>query len=180
MKLLFLYASTNGHTRTISQHLATYISAQQPTWQITQQPIETAHTITPSEFDGIILGASIRYGKHHRAVSAFIHQHQHTLTQRLFAFYSVNLTARKPEKNTPQTNPYVQKFYQALPIKPTLDAVFAGRLAYPEYAWYNKLMICLIMKLTHGPTNLSTIKVFTDWQAVEHFAQRLIAHLGQR
>ncbi len=68
----------------------------------------------------------------------------------------------------------MRKFYSKLPVKPAIDAVFAGRLAYPEYRWYDKMMIRLIMKITKGPTDPNTVKVFTDWQAVSRFAKQVL------
>ena len=64
-----------------------------------------------AKFDRIIIGASIRYGKHKKELFDFIDLHLDELAKKDNAFFSVNVVARKPEKNTPETNPYMKKFY---------------------------------------------------------------------
>jgi len=54
------------------------------------------------EFDNIIIGASIRYGKHNKKVYEFINENKEILEDKENAFFSVNIVARKPNKNTPK------------------------------------------------------------------------------
>ncbi len=42
------------------------------------------------------------------------------------------LVARKPEKNTPETNPYLKKFLKQISWQPMELAVFAGRIDYKK------------------------------------------------
>src|SRR5450830_133148 len=91
------------------------------------------------------------------------------------AFFSVNIVARKPEKSQPSTNPYLLKFLQQISWKPTLIAVFAGKLDYPSYRFFDRLMIRLIMRATHGPTDPKAVIEFTDWTQVEAFSQQVSA-----
>jgi menaquinone-dependent protoporphyrinogen oxidase len=86
------------------------------------------------------------------------------------AFFSVNIVARKPEKNRPETNPYMKKFLRQIAWRPMLVAVFAGKLDYPRYGFLDRMMIRLIMALTKGPTDPSTVVEFTDWRQVDAFA----------
>ena len=64
--------------------------------------------------DKVVIGASIRYGKHQPEVYDFISEHQSLLEDRPNAFFTVNVVARKPEKNTPDTNPYLIKFLKQI------------------------------------------------------------------
>jgi menaquinone-dependent protoporphyrinogen oxidase len=85
------------------------------------------------------------------------------------AFFSVNIVARKPNKNTPQTNPYVRKLIRQISWRPRQLAVFAGMLDYPRYGFWDRQIIRFIMLLTRGPTDSSTVVEFTDWMQVEAF-----------
>jgi menaquinone-dependent protoporphyrinogen oxidase len=78
--------------------------------------------------------------------------------------------ARKPHKNQPQTNPYFKKFMRQIRWKPQLAAVFAGKLNYPIYNWFDRQMIRFIMLMTRGPTDPTAVVEFTDWAKVEAFA----------
>lgn len=62
-------------------------------------------------------------------------KHTRTFKSKNHGFFGVNLTARKPEKSTPETNVYVRKFLQRITWQPTISAVFAGALLYPRYTF---------------------------------------------
>lgn len=126
-----------------------------------------------TSFDTIVIGASIRYGRHQPEVSAFIEQQQAVLEQKANGFFSVNVVARKPNKSSPQTNPYLRKFLRRMRWQPKLLAVFAGRLDYPSYSWLDRNVIRFIMLLTGGPTDPATSVEFTDWQQVAEFAEQI-------
>jgi menaquinone-dependent protoporphyrinogen oxidase len=87
------------------------------------------------------------------------------------AFFSVNVVARKPQKNTPSTNPYVKKFLNKTLWKPTKVAVFAGKVNYPSYKFLDKHIIRFIMWLTKGPTDISKSYEFTNWNDVTEFGK---------
>jgi len=67
-----------------------------------------------STYDRLIIGSSIRYGVHNERIVDFINAHKEQLDSIRTAFFSVNLVARKPEKATPDTNPYVIKFFKTI------------------------------------------------------------------
>jgi menaquinone-dependent protoporphyrinogen oxidase len=122
------------------------------------------------DFDKFIIGSSIRYGKHNAKIIEFINAHHRELDKTKNAFFSVNLVARKPEKATPQTNPYFIKFLKEINWIPNNAAVFAGKLDYQKYPFTDRLMIQLIMWMTKGPTNPKTKIEYTDWDKVNEFA----------
>ena len=126
------------------------------------------------KFDKIIIGASIRYGKHKKELFEFIDLNLDELTKKDNAFFSVNVVARKPEKNTPETNPYMQKFLLKTSWVPRKLAVFEGKIDYPKYNFIDKQMIRFIMWITKGPTNIKNTYEFTDWNKVDSFAKELI------
>jgi menaquinone-dependent protoporphyrinogen oxidase len=127
-------------------------------------------------FDKIVIGASIRYGKHRPAVYDFIRRNQATLESMPNAFFSVNVVARKPEKNRPESNPYLQKFLKKISWQPRKLAVFAGKINYPIYTFWDRQIIRLIMWMTGGPTDPAAVVEFTDWNKVDDFG-RLIAEM---
>ena len=89
------------------------------------------------------------------------------------AFFSVNVVARKKEKNTPDTNPYIKKFLKKTNWRPKKIEVFAGKVDYPKYNFFNKLVIRFIMFITRGPTDISQSYEFTDWKKVKKFSKEL-------
>ena len=124
-------------------------------------------------FDKIVIGASIRYGKHQKAVYEFIRNNRETLEQHPNALFSVNVVARKPEKNTPETNPYLQKFLKQIDWTPQTLGVFAGKLVYPDLGAFDRTMIRFIMWMTKGPTDPTGTYEFTNWDTVDEFGRTI-------
>ena len=174
-RVLLLYSSVYGLSRRICDTLQAHLAAAgvpATVAAVAEPPAD------PAAFDAIVVCASIRQGKHHPSVMDFVRRHLGALQSRPSAFFSVNLIARKPTRNTPATNPYLQRFVAASPWRPTLLGVFAGELDYARYGRFEKLCMQLVMKLNRGPTDPSTRVTFTDWQEVERSAQRIAALLA--
>ena len=172
-RILVAYSTTDGHTRHICERLQQVMAEQGD--EVVVAPLAQADGLELPAFDKFVIGASIRYGKHQPAVAQFIARHQALLESRPNAFFSVNIVARKPEKNQPGTNPYLIKFLRQISWKPKLLAVFAGRLDYPSYGVFDRFMIRLIMRMTHGPTDPTAVIEFTDWAQVQAFGRRVSA-----
>jgi len=172
--ILIIYSTTDGHTRSICERLTQVLEDQQHSVVLTWMSDAPDMDLDP--FDKVVIGASIRYGKHQKQVYDFIRNKQSTLESKPNAFFSVNVVARKPEKNQPETNPYLQKFLKQISWKPQNLAVFAGKIDYPRYTFVDRQMIRLIMWMTKGPTDPQTTIEFTDWNKVDEFG-RLIAEM---
>jgi menaquinone-dependent protoporphyrinogen oxidase len=171
--ILIVYSTTDGHTPRICAHMKRIMEG--PDWQVTILALEQANPLDLSTYDRIVIGASIRYGKHQPAVARFIERHQSALERQPSAFFTVNIVARKPNKNRPDTNPYLLKYLRQISWKPQLLGVFAGKLDYPKYGFFDRQMIRFIMLITKGPTDPKTVVEFTDWAQVEVFARQLLA-----
>jgi menaquinone-dependent protoporphyrinogen oxidase len=170
-QILVIYSTTDGHTRHICERLQQVMAQHGKT--VTVVPLAQADALDLAGFDKIVIGASIRYGKHQPQVAQFIARHQALLQSKPNAFFTVNIVARKPEKNQPQTNPYLIKFLRQISWKPKLLGVFAGKLNYPSYGFFDRQMIRFIMLMTKGPTDPKAVIEFTDWQQVETFARQV-------
>jgi menaquinone-dependent protoporphyrinogen oxidase len=51
--------------------------------------------------------------------------------------------------------------------------VFAGKLDYKKYPFFDRIMIQFIMWMTKGPTNTDAEIEYTDWDRVTEFGNRL-------
>jgi menaquinone-dependent protoporphyrinogen oxidase len=166
--ILITYSTTDGHTGSICEHLRKRLAEQH---DVVLSAMDDNPGIDLTPFDKVVIGASIRYGKHQQQVLDFIERNQVELESKPNAFFSVNVVARKAEKNTPETNPYLQKFLKKIAWKPKNLAVFAGKIDYPRYGFVDKHMIRFIMWMTKGPTDLTATIEFTDWNKVDEFGE---------
>lgn len=174
--VLFVYSTVDGQTRRICERLG-------------QRVAEAGHASTlfeltaddqpdPGAPDCVVVGGSIRYGRHRPELADFVERHHDTLESKAGAFFTVNAVARKPEKNTPETNPYLRKFLDDITWRPQLLGVFAGRIDYPRYGFFDRNIIRFIMWMTGGPTDPSATVEFTDWQRVDAFGRRIAELAG--
>ena len=167
---LIIYSSTDGHTKTICERMKNFSKNVEMVKIIS---LEEAINFDLSTFNKIIIGASIRYGKHARELYKFVELNKDILDRKENIFFSVNVVARKPEKSKPETNPYIKKFLKTSRWKPQKIGVFAGKVDYPKYNFFDKYIIKFIMYITKGPTDTSQTYEFTDWSKVDDFARQL-------
>jgi menaquinone-dependent protoporphyrinogen oxidase len=170
--ILIIYSSTDGHTFNICERMrSVYVDKG---FGVNIVSVRDCQHLDLHTYDQIMIGASIRYGKHSKEIYSFIDQNCDQLDKVKNAFFSVNLVARKENKNSPDTNPYCKKFLNQIEWKPKQCAVFAGKINYPKYNFLDRIMIQLIMFMTKGPTDPKTVKSYTDWDKVDQFAKEFI------
>ncbi|VEH87522.1 Protoporphyrinogen IX dehydrogenase [menaquinone] [Neisseria animaloris] len=170
---LIVYSTVDGHTLAICRHIAEILEKHGEETVLVE--IGGAIEMDCRRFNKIVVGASIRYGSHRPVLYRFINRHRADLERAASAFFSVGAVARKPGKDTPEGNPYFAKFVRKGGWVPPLAAVFAGKIDYPKYSLLEKWIIRMIMHITHGPTDISGTFEFTDWAAVECFAEQIAA-----
>jgi len=167
---LIIYSSTDGHTKKICERIKNFLNEGNLVELVS---LEDAEKIELSNFEKIIIGASVRYGKHSKQLYKFVNFNKNILDQKKCAFFSVNVVARKPEKSTAETNPYINKFLKISKWKPKKIKVFAGKVDYPSYNFFDKYIIKFIMFITKGPIDTSQSYEFTDWSKVYDFSEDL-------
>jgi menaquinone-dependent protoporphyrinogen oxidase len=117
-----------------------------------------------------VVGASIIRGRHQRYIRDFARRHHEQLNRMRSAFVSVSGAAQGSRE---QARGYIDEFVQQTGWNPRFPASFAGSMAYTQYGpllrWITKFM----SKRRGGPTDTSRDHEFTDWKAVDRFAERL-------
>ena len=167
MKSLIIYSSTDGQTKKICEKILDHLKNK---ISFDLVSVDKALDLNFENYERIVIGASIRYGKYNSKIFKLINKNLNILENKQSSFFSVNVVARKQEKNTPGTNPYIKKFYLSSRWKPKKIEVFAGKVDYPNYNFINKIIIKFIMYVTKGPTDTSQSYEFTDWDKVKQFA----------
>ena len=166
MKKIFIYSSSNGQSLKICEIL----NEEKESLVLN---IDRLNSVNLDNFDQIIIGASVKYGDHNKKIYNFVKNNKILLKRKKTVFFSVNATARKSEKNTPNTNPYIIKFLKKTNWKPDHIGVFAGKIDFPNYNFLEKYIIKFIMWITNGPTDTTKTYEFTDWDAVKKFSREI-------
>ncbi|WP_022941545.1 menaquinone-dependent protoporphyrinogen IX dehydrogenase [Psychromonas hadalis] len=170
VKTLVLYSSVDGQTLKILNHINESVVGELTMFDIDNNP-----DIDFSQYDKVLVGASIRYGNFRKNLLDYVNQHKAQLDLLPSAFFLVCLTARKAEKSNPNSNAYMAKFEQLSQWQPRLKGVFAGALLYSRYNWWQTLLIQFIMKMTGGSTDTSQDIELTDWDKVSAFSKEFSA-----
>ncbi|MGC3837374.1 menaquinone-dependent protoporphyrinogen IX dehydrogenase [Moritella viscosa] len=165
-KMLVLYSTVDGQTLKIIKAIEESIADK---YHCEVMSLEECQHLDMAIFDKVVIGGSVRYGHLNKKLYQFVAE----LEVKENSFFCVNLTARKAEKNTPETNAYMQAFLEKSNWVPKQQAVFAGALLYSKYNWWQTLIIQLIMKITGGSTDTTKDIEFTDWAKVKSFAKTL-------
>lgn len=172
--VLFLYATHDGQTLRICETMAEEVRSAGGT--ATLLPLSVPQAVQAlSRAPQVVVGASIRYGHLPAVLYRFASEQRNALEARPNTFFCVNLTARKPGKDTPEGSAYMRTFLKKSIWRPKRLAVFAGALLYSRYTWYDKTMIRFIMWVTGGPTDPAHDVEFTDWEKVRAFGRSLSA-----
>jgi menaquinone-dependent protoporphyrinogen oxidase len=164
------YASRDGQARKIATRIAERLAAHgiaaTPTDLAAAQP-------SPADLAKAALVAAVlavRYGRHLPEAIEFVKTFALLYRPPPLALASVNLTARKPGKDTAEGSVYLRKLIARNGLKPALATAFAGKLDYPRYSFFDKHVIRFIMLITGGPTDPSAVVEYTDWGKVDSFA----------
>jgi menaquinone-dependent protoporphyrinogen oxidase len=172
-RILIAYSTVDGYTRKICERIRE--SLERDGHAVTLAELGKSADIDVAPYGKLVIGASIRYGRHREHVYEFIERHRHALEAKPSAFFSVNVVARKAGKDTPEGNPYMKTFRRKARWTPAEQAVFAGRIDYSLYGPVDRNIIRFIMFLTRGPTDSRASIEFTDWTSVDAFARRVSA-----
>ncbi len=170
--ILLTYATRDGQARRIAERIRERLS------DLLRLPARDLKHEQPSAVELnsaklLIVVAAVRYGKHLPEADQVLSTYSKLPNKPLLALASVNLSARKPGKTSTTGNPYLHKLIVHHRLTPVVAAAFAGRLDYRRYRWSDRQLIRFIMLLTGGPTDLSIAVEYTDWAAVDVFADNI-------
>lgn len=172
--VLVLYMSKGGHTARIARRICDSIAAAGGRAEMMDINEAVHEGVDWDAYDVVALGSPVFYGTYDKSVLEFIGTHRAKLETRPSSFFNVSVVARTPEKATVEGNRYMQKFLELSPWKPKDLKVIAGKVDYPSWGWLDTLMIQMIMKFTHGPTDKTAVIDYTDWDDVAAYGRHLL------
>lgn len=184
LPVLIVYATRQGHTRRIAEHLAAEIRACD--WQV---DAVDARTLSPDfdlgHYSAAILAASAHLGKHEREMVAFVREHRAALEGMPSAFLSISLSEAGAEL---ETNPPELRSREAHDVQRLIDEFFeetgwhpsrvkpvAGALVYTKYNVLLRLVMKHIARKSGGSTDTSHDHEYTDWLALDRFVVEFLA-----
>lgn len=176
-RVALVYGSTEGQTATIAERIANHLSdaGHESTLVHAKHPPDS---FVASDYDGVIVGASVHYGRHQRYVRRFVRENAEALNDRPSAFFSVSLTAvEDTDEAREATRELVEGFSERTGWRPDVTATVAGALKYSEYGLLTRFVLKRIARRHGEETDTSRDYEYTDWDDVERFAAEFAALL---
>jgi menaquinone-dependent protoporphyrinogen oxidase len=168
-RILVVYGTAYGQTERITRRIVERLTSGGHAVSMYKGDSLPKH-LRLDDYDEVVIAASIIRGRHQRYIRAFARRHHEQLNRMRSAFVSVSGSAQGSRE---QARRYIDEFVQQTGWNPRFPASFAGCMAYTQYGpllrWITKFM----SKRRGGPTDTSRDHEFTDWKAVDRFAERL-------
>lgn len=165
------YATSEGQTRRIAERIAARIRER----GVDAEAIEIgSRDLTGADWEdtrAVVLGASLRYGRHQASAAAFVRRHRAELSARPSAFFSVSLSAvSKNLAEVAAARQIAESFVDRAGWHPLTVGCFGGRLAYTKYGFLLRFLMRQIAKSHGGPTDTSRDHEYTNWDEVLRLA----------
>jgi menaquinone-dependent protoporphyrinogen oxidase len=169
-----LYATTEGHTRRIAEHLAHHMRQH----GLDSRPIPLASSaaanIAWERVRGAVVGASLHATKHQKVAREFVRRHRRHLSAVPSVFVSVSLAAASKSKEQAQAAQGIaDSFCAETGWQPYRIASVAGCLAYTKYNWFVRLFMRHIARKEGASTDTTRDHDYTDWRGIERLADEL-------
>jgi menaquinone-dependent protoporphyrinogen oxidase len=177
-RILIVYGSRNGQTEKIASYMSDLFTARGATTIVVSVDPEP-NGVAMQDFDGVIVGSPVYYGRHLRSVAQFVRAHREALNAMTSAFYSVSGSAGSRddvEQTAARTG--VNEFLNEVGWQPSHSAIFGGAMAYTKYNVLMRWLIKRIAQKKGGPTDTSRDHEVTDWQRVRQFVETFLALAG--
>ena len=175
------YATRHGQTAKIAQHIAADIRAHGHAVEVLHCLRQGEPPCGPARFDSVILGSSIHGRRHHREIERFIRAHRPFLEQTPSAFFSVSLSVQgAPPKGPHAARECVDNMIARTGWRPHRVALFAGALPYTHYTWLMRFVMKRIARAQGGDTDTTRDYEYTDWSAVDAFADAVAHDVTER
>jgi|SRR5579862_1292273 len=172
--VLIVYASREGHTKRIADHLARNLNAEL---------LEAKHAppgISLDNYSAAIVAASVHVGRHENEIVSFVKAHLRELDRIPSVFLSVSLSEAGAEdpSATPdrraQAAADVQRmidvFLESTGWNPWRIQAVAGALMYSKYNFLLRWIMKRTAARAGGSTDTSRDHVYTDWAALDRLA----------
>ena len=174
MKLLIVYATTEGQTRKIARHAAEHLMGQGHAVELLAA--DEAGDLTLERFDAAILAGSLHAGVFQRALIGFAGAHAQELDAMHTLFMAVSLTAagHDPEERA-ELDRCVARFRDETGWQPGRVAHVAGALRFSEYGFFQYWAMRWIARHRGEKVSGKEDIEYTDWAAMERTLDDWIA-----
>ena len=165
MKTLIVYATIEGHTQKVADHLAQKLedaghdvatfNAMDRTAEVSVQP-----------FDKILLAGSVHERRHPKPFEVFLSGNAEALAKKPTLLISVSMSAAFP-KGADEALEYVEEMQMRTGFTPTETLCVAGAIKLAKYDYYALQVLRHVVLRDRDFDPTQNEHEFTDWEALD-------------
>jgi len=186
MKIVILYATREGQTRKVAEHLAAALRGRDVDADVVDIATADGEALPLDGYAAAIVAAPVHYGKH-KEMAPFVRRHRAALESLPCAFLSVSgsqASAENPAvppearaRAAASAQNAIEAFFRDTGWRPAHVLPVAGAMLYTQYGFFIRLMIRLIQRSSGIPVDATVDHEYTDWAALDRFADALLVSL---
>ncbi len=184
--ILVLYATREGQTRRIAEHLAATAR-----WRGVGAEVIDARQLpldfSPDAYSAAVLAASVHMHKHEPEMTKFVKDHRAALEGMPAVFLSVSLsevgaedkaaTQEHRAQAAADAEKMIQEFLAETGWHPGHIRAVAGALMYSKYNFLIRFVMKRIARKEGASTDASRDHEYTDWEALDRVIDELLPEL---
>ncbi|MFP4590734.1 MAG: flavodoxin domain-containing protein [Halobacteriales archaeon] len=173
-----VYGTGEGQTAKVADRLASAMTERGH--EVEALDVET-DSVDLDGVDAVVVGSSIHVGKHNAAVVRFLEDEAKRLSALPTAFFQVSLSSATDDPaRRAEAAAYVERLLEATSYEPDRIGLFGGALRYSEYGFLKRALLKRIAAEATGDTDTARDYEYTDWDAVEAFADDVCGFVEDR
>ena len=174
MRVLIVFGTTEGQTAKIAGFVADRLRAKGHDALLIDAGVE-AVSPPPTEFDAVLVAASLHAGRYQPAVIGFVRQHRAAIGARTNAFLSVSLAAAGHDaEDRTGLERCVTAFVGESGWRPDRIDHVAGAFRYTEYDFFKRWAMKYIAYRKGAPTDTTRDHELTDWADLSGFVESFV------
>ena len=185
--ILILYATREGQTRRIAEHLGAAARSRGSAADVLNAAELTAD-FSLDFYSAAALAASVHLGKHEREMIQFVKAHRTALEKLPVVFLSVSLSEAGAEdvsasserraQSSADAERMIRDFLDQTGWHPRHIRAIAGALMYSKYNFLIRFVMQRIARKAGVVTDTSRDYEFTDWEALDRVVDELVADVA--
>ncbi|NNE89192.1 MAG: protoporphyrinogen oxidase [Silicimonas sp.] len=173
MKTLIVYASIEGHTKKVTDHIVETLGGARHDISAFNAMDRTAE-VSVQPFDKIILAGSVHERRHPKPLEVFLSGHSDLLSQKPTLMISVSMSAAFPE-GADEAMEYVEELNMRTGFTPQDTLCIAGAIKLSKYDYYALQVLRHVVLRERDFDPSQTDHEFTDWDALDARVEAFLA-----
>jgi len=184
-RILIVYGTSYGQTAKVAEFVSDLLTASGDSVTLVDagglgRSAALPRLLSLEDFDGVVVGSSILFGRHQRSVRRFVAAHRDALNALPTAFFSVSGSAAdRREAKRAEARRIADEFLREAGWRPALVESVAGAMAFTKYGPLFRWLLKRISAEAGGPTDTSRDHELTDWGQVRRFAEAFASTLAR-